>query len=89
MGAYVLTAAQFKPGIDNDGNTSRQQADDDAGGQARWRERHAAKLARKAARRDRQGPPTEESVAAMITTQRSSLHHSWDVMNNGITRPAA
>jgi hypothetical protein len=28
----------------------------------RWRERHAAKLARKAARRGRQGPPTEESL---------------------------
>jgi hypothetical protein len=34
----------------------------------RWRQRHAAKLARKAARRGCQGPPTEESLREAIPT---------------------
>src|SRR5262245_43618617 len=41
--------------------------------QARWRQRHAAKLARKAARRGRQGPPTEESLRDAIPTMEDFI----------------
>jgi hypothetical protein len=34
----------------------------------RYRQRHARKLARKAARRGHLGPPTEEDLAALVPT---------------------
>ena len=56
--------------------------------QARWRERHAKKLARKAARRGRQGPPTEESLAA-VTPGWEEFCASFVGADDEVTPPEA
>jgi hypothetical protein len=44
--------------------------------QARWRDRHARKLARKAARASSQGPPTWESITGAFLTE-ADLAEMW------------